>query len=334
MWSVRESLRQPVGWLALLALVALPLVASDLRAEELATPADADAICRTSEPLAPFDFVSDPLHTDPLVTARLRHDYVLQRHRRLTEVYSVTLDTSQYRFLPGEPTLLTVDTLSPFTLFGGAFELDLGPAAELAFPVGQAEAEELLAGYASDQTLLRLYFQLSALEDPGLSYCSWVDGTLRIHGYLLGGELVSRPDERRLAWSQTERYSRVQVRLGFELRASVHAPMPAVEVTHLAFPRAAPEPDEAEVLRMEAESRAMPCYVRGLNRNGRLQGAVVVAYEIASDGRVSETTVTIDAVDQSVLTGCVLSALEGIVLPRQHPGQDYPVRMTIVFRLE
>ncbi len=63
-----------------------------------------------------------------------------------------------------------------------------------------------------------------------------------------------------------------------------------------------------------------------------------LAREIAGEGQdnvfVVDPTVIIDAVDQPLLTGCTVSSLGEITVPREVPHSLYDVRMTIIFRLD
>jgi hypothetical protein len=236
--------------------------------------------------------------------------------------------------VPSEPGLLTVAAWSSFPLFDGLYELDLGNAPDFSFVVTDAAREMIEAGVASDQVQLRLFFHLISLDHPELAYCELTErGLTRIFGRLLAADLVGRFDEQPLAHAETERYQWSRVRFGIDAPERYQPPQPRVFITSTSFSTTDVAPSEAEAMRAEAEARLMPCYLRGLNHNGRLQGAMVVSLEVDSAGSVSAPTVTLDAIDQPLVTGCAVGALDRLPVPRDRV-RGFRVRMTVIFRLE
>lgn len=310
------------------------MAAAPAAGEELATAEQADALCSTAAP------VTGRLSTverrdDPLMAALRRNHYETSRIHRLLEVYRVTLDTQAYRFLPGEPGTLSVDSLQPFSLFGGTYAIDLGQTLDLAFTVSGEQADKVLSGYLADQVLLRLDFQLVSLEDPQASYCvSDEDGTVRIIGRLLAAELVTRLQGEALAHCETQQHLLRAIRLGVDGAGRLAVPRPRVLVTDIHFSTGSPPQGEPDLLRLEAETQVLRCYLQGLNLNGRLQGALVVSSRVDAQGRLSESVVNIDVLNQPLLTGCLLGALGEISLPRDRPVIPYDVRINFIFRLE
>lgn len=301
----------------------------------IATVNDADDLCETNEPIFTPDETDTDVNSDPVLQTQRRHEYAETRNRRLLDVYSITIDTSAYRFLPSEPSVLTVDTLEPFQLFGGVYRLELTGVANISFAVSDTEREAIIAGFASDQILLSVHFNLASLDNPDDPFCrDEGDDSVTIIGQLLAAELLSRTSYETLARLETERYRDQQIRLGVEPTDDGAAPFPSVLISATVFLSTTPPDEEIGLLEMEAETQLLPCYVRGLNVNGRLQGALVLTYSVESDGSISEPLISIDAIDEPHVTGCVMGNFEGMSIPRSHPGASYQVRMTVIFRIE
>ena len=301
----------------------------------IATVNDADDLCESTEPTFTPNGTDTDLVGDPVLQTQRRHEYAETRNRRLLDVYSITIDTSAYRFLPSEPSVLTVDTLEPFQLFGGAYGLELSGIANISFAVSDADRETIIAGFASDQILLSVHFNLASLDDPDEPFCRiGADDTITISGHLLAAELLFRTSYETLVRAETERYRDQQIRLGGEPTADGAAPFPSILISATVFLSTTPPDEEIGLLEMEAETQLLPCYVRGLNVNGRLQGAIVLTYSVESDGSVSDPLISIDAIDEPHLTGCVTGNFEDMSIPRSHPGSSYQVRMTVIFRIE
>ena len=306
-----------------------------MHSTEIRTSQQAEELCRTAEATPPPTCAPD--EADPVLRANRRREYSQERNRRLTDVYEVVLDTHEYHFLPSELGLITVATLRPFSLFGGVFALDLGESPDFSFGVSERQFDEIAAGVASDQVLLRLHFQLVSLDDPQRSYCEPGDGgTTRLLGRLIAAELLARQDQRALAQAETERYERTRVRFGFDVEVSLsyQPPQPRVTVTSASFSAPELSQAEAEVQRVEAEARMTPCYMQGLSRNGRLQGAMVVSYEVGTEGQVRDPSVTIDTIGHPTVSGCVVEALAGMPVRRSVAAGAYDARLTVIFRLE
>ena len=302
-------------------------------AEELHGAEAANALCETAS-FEPARSEAMLLST-PLVQSRQRHEYVVQRLHRLMQVYSVLLQPSEYRFLPSDPDVMTVDTLEPLPIFSGSHALDLGSAASLSFPVFEGQLDELVAGYRSDQVLLRLHFQLAALENPLETYCeTGADGVVVLHGRLLAGELVDRGESSVLARAENERLRTHRIRFGVDVRVSVSSPPePRVTVISTTVTEGHGAPAEVEYLTLESESVLLPCYLRALNNNGRLRGALVTQYQVDHEGNLIHPTVAIDAIGDPLVTGCASAALQTIAVPRGSPRIPYGVRMTVIFSL-
>ena len=265
----------------------------------------------------------------PLAASRERHEYTVQRHHRLMQVYSVSLRADEFQFLPSEEGVITVDTFGPMGIFAGHHALDLGRAAALSFPVLEGQLDDIVAGYRSDQILLRLHFQLAALDNPVLSYCeAEEDGAVVIHGRLLAGELIDRGRGAVLVRAESERLRAHRIRFGVDTGVATEPRVTVISTTILDAPDI---PDEVEYLTLESESVLLPCYLRALNLNGRLRGALVTQYHVDREGNVIQPTISIDAIGDSMVTGCAAAALQTIAIPRQDPEPAYGVRMTVIF---
>jgi hypothetical protein len=326
------NLRNQIRLLPLLTLlVALP--AGTALATHLSSPEHFADLCETSSRIPNVLEGTGESVGDPLLEVLHRRDYAFSRYRRLLEVYHVTLDSRRFRFLPTEPGMLTVDMLDSLTVFMDV-DLNLGAAADLSFVLPQPECDDIQTGFDAEQVILRLYFHLSSLDDPDTDYCEVNDdGTLRLDGRLLAAELVSRTEGTVLAIHETDRLHRQRLRLGLDPFA-IDVIRPNVLIIATDFPTTEPPNLEARILQAEAEARLMPCYVQGLVIAGRLQGAAVLSYRVDREGAVWDPVVDIDVVGQEVLTGCIVSTLGRINLPRLNPGLAFDVRMTAIFRLE
>lgn len=333
--AVRLTKMQPSVVATLVCALLCGLGTNMAVAFPIATVNDADDLCETTEPILTNDGADADLNSDPVLQTQRRHEYGETRNRRLLDVYSVTIDTSTYRFLPSEPSVLTVDTLEPFQLFGGVYWLELTGVANISFAVSDADREAIIAGFASDQILLSVHFNLASLDNPDEPFCRvGADDATIIIGQLLAAELLSRTSYESLARVETDRYRDQQIRLGSEPTDDGASLLPSVLISATVFLSATPSEEEIALLEMEAETQLLPCYVRGLNVNGRLQGAIVLTYSVESDGSVSEPLISIDAIDEPHVTGCVMGNLEGMSIPRTQSGSSYQVRMTVIFRIE
>ena len=326
------TLSKPTILISLLFLTATAW-AGLVFAEELHGTEAAAALCETAS-IEPMRSETMLLST-PLALSHQRHEYTVQRLHRLMQVYSVVLQPHEYRFLPSDAGFMTVDTLEPLSIFSGSHSLDLGRAAALSFPVFEGQLDELIAGYRSDQILLRLHFQLAALENPLLSYCETRDdGVVVIHGRLLAGELVARGEGSVFARAGSERLRTHRIRFGIDVRVTTSSPPePRVTVISTTVMDAPEAPDEVEYLTLESESVLLPCYLRGLNLNGRLRGALVMQYRVDREGNIIHPTIAIDAIGDPLVTGCASAALQTITVPRASPLVPYGARMTVIFSL-
>ncbi|MCA9564675.1 MAG: hypothetical protein KC561_14365, partial [Myxococcales bacterium] len=269
----------------------------------LVVAADVDRICETSAPELP----EETTELEVLDACRARSMYAVQLNQNLLDVYRAAAPGYRLTIMRQDSRFMDIDVSSPIPLFDSSILLDLGPTAELSFPLTEEEMQRVEDAQAAEDLVLQVSFVLAARDDSDLAYCVSDEMTTTVSARLLTAELITRSSKTILASVETERFQRERVLLsaGSEER-DLEPPLPRVIVSNVTRVGGMGSTDPAEwdveqtYLSTDLEGRALGCYSLGLQTNGRLQGALVTEFEITSDGAISSPQVLIDALAQPV----------------------------------
>lgn len=221
---------------------------------------------------------------------------------------------------------------------GGESELHLVGDTVLGFEVAPADLETLQHLSWMEDLALRLVFEavpsVSSAEGGG-GWCAprLERGGWTVHGALLGGVLVDRTTGEELARAETGRYAMVRLMSGVRPEERLEHGVPSAMVTALEV-----EGDtscsrrEEELVRIALEVLGNRCYIEALHDSGRVQGALVVRFDVSSRGAVGSARVLIDVAQHGGLGACLLSGLGGISVARGRDAESFRVRASLIFR--
>src|SRR5690606_15545677 len=180
---------------------------------------------------------------------------------------------------------------------------------------------------------LEIDFELISATEPSEPFCV-VDeaaGTMNVRGQLLTARLVHLGTDDVVCEVKTTRAKERAVRMNTgdsrdkEMR-------PEVGVTKIEPVGGANlDGDLERMLRREIESALLPCYQRAICRNGRRQGALTMRVEIGADGVLSAPTVTVDALDSELISGCAMTTIADLTVPVEAAIPEFGV--VVIFRI-
>lgn len=275
---------------------------------------------------------------DPLTEALRARDYVETRGRVLMRDYQVSVQSSNFDFLPYDPEVgLLGLTFSPrASLFNGDVSAVWAEPQALYFEVSAEEAETLEALRATHSISIVATVHLVSREESQRPFCTQLaDGTPQLELLLVDGEITATGTGERLHHAATERWERLscQGQLVEPMRsASKRSASPNVRVVNVSSEGEGSMPNvEASMLRLLAETELHGCYMHALQQNAALQGALVVEFNFDEKGRVSSSGVLIDAANNSQLTRCTIQALESARIQRGIGASPLAVRMNLIF---
>lgn len=273
--------------------------------------------------------------SDPVVAVLRAREYAQRRGGLLLESYDVAVDASAFELDDSDVSLgiLRVPLVEGIGFFGDTYALVFDTDA-IAFDVEQREAEDLIARHAIGSLSLRLRFTIATRREPLEPYCvAMVDDATRIAAQVVSAELVEPLTQVRRAGVRSAAWVDEHVRrVAAEASAASTELRPTIEVTSIEVTGTRGcEADEATVVQTTLETLWIDCYVRALASNTRLQGALVVEFDVDDAGRVGGFEITTDMLQNDVVTSCAEDVMRSL---RLSAASDEPwlVRTTVMFR--
>lgn len=263
--------------------------------------------------------------------------YSRRRSELLVSAHQVMAEGGHFEAMPWDAELGVLLFVAPEHLpIVPGYALALADGVELSFPIDEERAEVITAAHAMDDVRMRLVFELRAAQDPTHAFCeAGAEGDMVISAVLLAAELVQRESGEPLARLETTEFVASAVRWGGEPDGAETTARPTAQVTSLALEGEGNGlGDDVEVVQLALESRLTECYLSGLAANARLQGAIVVGFEMDVEGRFHNPQLQIDAVGCSLVTSCAMRELARVQVPRTAPGGPLLIRATVTLRTE
>ncbi|MFT6397821.1 MAG: hypothetical protein ACJAYU_002576 [Bradymonadia bacterium] len=320
-------------------------VATTASAEDWATPADVEDICRYAAPVdrqfpellqhyaspasaelesAAVAEVSvysgvpaELLFAEPeednggrVLTAARAREYARQRTQRLWESYEVTVPSDAFEIwqYDHDAAAFNVTVGDGLELFGGVYELELLEDRTLRFPLESEQAEEVAALHALGSLDVRVRFLLAPREDPWSDVCIETAGPTRIPIRIVEAELVEVWEPRPHATARTVAYALEHVHNEPTVVDQTGAAVPTVEVASVEVASGCTV-DDLAVVQAQMEGMLTDCYTAGLRENASLDGTLTLQFEFGADGTVSEPELRIDALVNQPASDCVIAAL-------------------------
>jgi hypothetical protein len=331
----------PVFWSVWVVAV---LYQSPLAATEpLRTSQDIERLCRLSAPVEPA--ATPEMSSEP-------KSYHRERRRLVQSSWEIVVPASQLTVLRYDrvTATLTVGGFKDLPLFDGAYHLRLREGCGLYFELDEARAEDVLTRARLGEVSLQFSFFLDPHDDYERAICTSENDDSReqgetvgsgasprkiVHVDLLAAALVDT-DGATLAEFRTERDHEVHLRRVSQAIGAASAVRPSVEVTSISREvrdeeeRWRPVDEVTQTYWSNALEQALfPCYVRGLRRNGRLQGAMVLRVPARGQAAV----VLLDTLQVDELSQCVLERVEELRLAGAAAEETSTIKATLLFRL-
>jgi len=261
-------------------------------------------------------------------------DYSRRRNHLLVQAHEIVVGSQTFALLPYDPTLgvLGVPIDEGFTVVGGALTVHLLEGNVVLFELSADLAEEIVALHHMGSINLRVVFELTAIESPTTEICrARQDGGWDVDGRALSLELYEPSSGRVLARSTTRRHRAGQVRLGTEPRGQTQVGIPVASVSSLTQLSSDESEVDLSLVQLALESSLSVCYVSGMVDNSRLQGALVLGFDVDADGNVAGVDVLVDALDCATLRVCAVDVIYALRLPREAIDGASSLRATLMF---
>lgn len=332
--------------LVIIACIAASVVtastASAQWVQTLRSSSEAKAYCRYSEPreamaanrpsgeaLEPTDGGEQAEGATPETT----DGYQDARRLRARRPVAVWFDAAaapviDYDRLSGR---LRINAYAPVPFANGyAVKVALGT---LSFALPEEKAQLLWARYEAGTARVKLTFFPAAWAEYQRPLCRDKDGAHVLDGEVLRAEIVDEVGQE-LALMETELGREVAMMQEHRIRGYLDSGVPVVTVSSLTrFPANGTTLDEAAVGSVNRAIRTMlyGCYLRGLAKNARLQGALVVNLTFEGDARAG---VLVDSLHDTATTACALEKLGELARQDRTFKAGTNVKATMIFRLE
>lgn len=299
------------------------------RAQTLRTERDLDEFCRYSESKS----TSPAEETNADAAEAAREAYQVERRSRARRPIVVRLDAEAAPVL-GYDRVTGMLSISLYTTpriaDGYAVNADLGT---IPFELSPERAQLLWARYEAGSARLELTFLPPAWADYDRPLCRQVDARMLIDTETLKAELVDEVGQS-LATYETELGREVSMMRQHRIQGYLDSAMPVVAVSSLApFPQSQGALSKARTRRLRSSMRSAlyGCYLRGLSRNARLQGALVVQMTIGSE---EEPRLLVDSLHSQNTSACVIERLREYAASERAVPEDLSLKATLIFRLE
>lgn len=268
----------------------------------------------------------DRVTDDPDERAR----YHQERRRAVYDVYEtplVDLDAALLRYdrVAG---LLTLSGFRQYQPRRGAPEIRIRNECILSFVLDEEEVHDLMTQIQMGTAEIRIGYHLAARSDYDAHFCpSDDDGNQRqlevdlLYAQLVDTESSASEDDEIIDTYHTQRGHQWALRRSTQIVGLAGQSVPEVQISHVQWrPRGQRWQDDIEnqsvterldeieeQLRPAVERALYPCYVRALEGNASLQGAMVL--EIPRDGETAKPNILMDTLDTSGLRDCVTTQL-------------------------
>ncbi|MBA2663527.1 MAG: hypothetical protein H0U74_14660 [Bradymonadaceae bacterium] len=316
-------------------------------AEPIRSGHDVDEICRFSAP------ISQDVGEDE---ARARRAYQLNRRRLAQEVMEITVPSMHLAIIGYDRVtgVLSVSGLRDKALFEGQHFLRFREGCVLHFDVSEERARDLIARSQLGSIGLRIGFLLGAHDDYDKPFCAseaatatesasaQVEAQVEAKTVLLADLLYAHlveSDGQALATYQSELGHQLHLRRVSQAVGAASRAVPRVEVTSLTWVVPAGQLDDSDTphayhswWRGELEAAVYPCYLRGLGKNGRLQGAFVLRVA-SSQGGATPPEVMLDTLQVDEVTSCIVERVQAIAQPQNDTRRWTHFKATMLFKL-
>lgn len=237
------------------------------------------------------------------------------QHERLLKLYAVDVNPQHFKVADYDATtgLLTLVAQRTFTLWDGAYAVELRDSPLLVYAVSQDEADRIALAHGADRVALRLVFALSALDTPGGAWCKAPKGggPTALQAVLVGSQLVTHEGDGAevvLAEQQLKERAPYAEAVGATMQGD-EGKRPRVYVGRVrAVDGELPE-RERDAFARDVEVLALPCYVRLLCLEGARRGVLVLEAHTDDEGGMRAVDVSVDATGAPQLGRCVVEQL-------------------------
>ncbi|MFU8803338.1 MAG: hypothetical protein ACNA8W_05975 [Bradymonadaceae bacterium] len=330
------SLWAALGTLGTLVIMSAPAAAD----QPLKGASDFETLCRHSEPVSTRSADADETAT--------RSTYQRDRRRLVQATYEVVLPSLEDSVLGYDRVtgVLSVSGFKDHSLVEGRYHLRFREACGLYFEMDEGRARDLVTRAQLGGVSLKVGFHLDPHDDYDRPICvqeavesesaeqeSRERTIIRVD--LLYARLVE-PDGTVLASFQTELDHDLHLRRVSQAIGAASAVTPRVELTSLRHEGSSEEEPWQQLeqgrawWQHELETSVFPCYIRGLRRNGRLQGAMVVRIPAGNES----PDLILDTVQEEEVAGCIIERVEE-VRRRSPDPQDWGwLKATFLLKLD
>lgn len=294
--------------------------------QPLRSAQDAAEFCRFSEPRTNVQDLDAG-------EAQQVEAYETERRSRAQRPVVVLLSASAAPVIGYDRTVgtLGVSLYQPATFVDGYRVQLSSTAAE--FELAEATAEKLRARFEAGTASLRVTFLPLAWSDTERPLCREVDGAQVLDGELLEAHLVDEVGQT-LASYKTELGREIAMMREHRIQGYLDSAVPVVTVSSLSpFPSSSKPIDGAAETSLKAALRSSlyGCYLRGLTRNARLQGALVVHMKMDPSAR---PRILVDSLHSDDITGCATQRIEELVRVQRTISSDASLKATVIFKLD
>lgn len=271
-----------------------------------------------------------PEPSDLLQTAMAAKRYTVERGAVLMREYNVRLDPTAFRIHPydKETGNLTVDFAAQSTFLERQGNIKWAMPTSLEFEVNENEAATIIALADAGDLVMDALVQIASREAPESEFCETSDEaepTLSL--VLISATFRDKTDGHVIAQAVTRQYDRAAC-----VKPSGHGQVPHIDVTDLASTgNGSLTLIESVTLQLLAETELHFCYMDALQENAATQGALVVELSLDPNGRLSNSGVSIDALNNHALISCTIRALDNAAIPRPDNASALSIRMNLTF---
>jgi hypothetical protein len=309
----------------LLLFTVVPATVSAQRAQTLRTERDVHDFCRYSQP------AREVFDSETRDAAREEYEVARRQHARRPVVVNLDAKAAPVIEYDDVTGMLVISLYSPARLVDGyAVQVDVGA---VRFEMTPERAHLLWARYAAGNARLEITFLPPAWADYDRPLCRQSDARVVIDGETLEAELVDEVGQS-LARYETRLGHEVAMMRQHRIQGYLDSAMPVVAVSSIApFPAGSTRitKSQARRLRSSIRSALYGCYLRGLSRNARLQGALVVQMSL---GEQDSPRLLVDSLHSQDTSACVVERLEEYGESERTLPDELSLKATLIFRLE
>lgn len=273
-----------------------------------------------------------------LIEAMRARRYVSERAALLTEPHEATIAATDFSFAEFDPVaeVVRVQLSAGLPVNGTMLRLEFADDTPIEFAAGPDEAARWEELRVVDGLELRVVFALDLPEGARTEVCRQdAEADALVVGVVpVRAELVDVLTDAVLGSTRTTFERAAAIRWDADVDGDTPGLHPEAALTSLDVVGGdAIEDLDLEMLRYAAETVLLECYVRGLESNAQLRGALVLEFDVGGLESVVAPEVAIDALGSREVAACAVDAVSGmpwaLVLGRA-PQDGTRVRATLV----